>query len=70
MNNTELRADILLGMNSYILECIGDEFVTQRWLADGIPDGADVDEVREIAEDEREFERISYLFGNLVCDFR
>ena len=70
MNNVVLRANILGGMNEYILECIGDENIHMTWLTDGIPDGADEDELMEIAEDKAEFERIAYLFGNLVCDFR
>lgn len=70
MNNVVLRANILGGMNSYILECIGDENIHMTWLTGGIPDGADEDELMEIAEDKAEFERIAYLFGNLVCNFR
>lgn len=70
MNNVVLRANILGGMNEYILECIGDENIHMTWLTGGIPDGADEDELMEIAEDKAEFERIAYLFGNLVCGFR
>lgn len=70
MNNDVLRANILGGMNEYILECVGDEDIIQKWLADGVPDGADEDDLMEIAEDRREFERIAYLFGNLVCRFK
>jgi len=70
MNNVVLRANILGGMNSYILECIDDENIHMTWLTGGIPDGADEDELMEIAEDKAEFERIAYLFGNLVCNFR
>ena len=70
MNNVVLRANILGGMNEYILKCIGDENIHMTWLTGGIPDGADEDEIMEIAEDKAEFERIAYLFGNLVCNFR
>lgn len=70
MNNVTLRANILSGMNEYILECIGDEDIHITWLVGGVPDGADEDEIMEIAEDKAEFERIAYLFGNLVCNFR
>ncbi len=70
MNNTVLRANILGGMNEYILKCIGDENIHMTWLTGGVPDGADEDELMEIAEDKAEFERIAYLFGNLVCNFR
>lgn len=70
MNNIVLRANILGGMNEYILECIGDENIHMTWLTGGIPNGADEDELMEIAEDKTEFERIAYLFGNLVCNFR
>jgi len=65
-----LRKNILHDMNKYILKCIGDEDIHMTWLTGGIPDGADEDEIMEIAEDKAEFERIAYLFGNLVCDFK
>ncbi len=44
--------------------------IHMTWLTGGVPDGADEDELMEIAEDKAEFERIAYLFGNLVCNFR
>jgi len=61
-----LRANILGGMNSYILEVIGDDDITDRWLMFGIPDGCDEEELMEIAEDESEFLRISNLWNNLI----
>lgn len=70
MNNIVLRANILGGMNEYILKCIDDENIHMIWLTGGVPDGADEDELMEIAEDKAEFERIAHLFGNLVCGFK
>ena len=61
-----LRANMLGGMNQYILNIIGDEFVTERWLMCGIPDGCNEDELMEIAKDDSEFLRISNLWNNLI----
>lgn len=61
-----LRANILGGMNSYIIN-LGDEDILETWLLDGVPDGCTEEELMEIAEDKTEFERITYLFGNMVC---
>jgi len=70
MNNVVLRANILGGMNEYILKCIGDENIHMTWLTGGIPDGADENEIMEIAKDKAEFARIAHLFGELARNFR
>lgn len=62
-----LRANLLGGMNSYILE-LGDEDIYEVWFAYGIPDQCDIDTLMDIAKDEMEFNRISHLFGNLIDD--
>ena len=63
-----LRMNLLGGMNQYILNCIGDEEVHFSWLALGVPDGADEDDLAEIAGDLEDFSHIVHLFGNLVLD--
>lgn len=60
-----LRANLLGGMNSYILE-LGDEDIYDVWFAEGVPDECDIDTLMSIAKDEIEFNRISYLFGTLM----
>ena len=62
-----LRANLLGGMNSYILE-LGDEDIYEVWFSLGIPDQCDIDTLMSIAKDEMEFNRISHLFGNLIDD--
>lgn len=64
-----LRANILGGMNDYILNVVGDEDTFDIWWTDGVPDECDENELMEIAEDEEEFNRICYLFGNLINGF-
>lgn len=53
MNTTvEMRMDFINQFDYYIRDEIGDEFIIDLWLAEGLPDGADTAEIREIAEDE------------------
>ena len=68
MDIITLRMNLLGGMNSYIIDVIGDEDIYERWWMVGVPDGADEDTLREIAEDEEEFNRICKVFGNLIND--
>lgn len=46
-----LRANILGGMNTYIIENC-DEDIQEYWATYGVPDGADEEEVIEIAEND------------------
>lgn len=71
MKNDEmiiLRANILGGMNAYIRDVIGDDDITERWDMFGVPDGADEEEIMEIAEDESEWIRICAYFGSEVSE--
>ena len=52
MTLVEMRIDFINQFDYYIRNEIGDEEITEIWLALGLPDGADADEIREIAEDE------------------
>ena len=63
---TKLRAEILEKMDEYLRTVDGDENHLERWLMCGLPDGHTHDEVLEIAEDDKEFRRMSYAFGKLI----
>jgi len=49
---TILRMNLLGGMNSYILDHVGDEALIEMWLMCGVPDGATEDDLIEMAEDD------------------
>lgn len=61
-----LRMNLLGGMHDYILNVVGDEDYIEVWLAEGVPDGATEDDLRELAEDEDDWTFICRLFGNMV----
>ena len=48
---TILRMNLLGGMNSYVLDYVGDETLIDMWLMTGVPDGATEDDLLEMAED-------------------
>ena len=64
-----LRANLLGGMDAYVQERLDDENYLEAWLELGVPDGADEEELMEIAEDEEEFNRIVQVFSNLISNF-
>ena len=67
MNNSIiLKANILGGLNDYILNVIGNDDVTDNWLANGIPDAATEEDLIKIAEDEKQFAEIVYYAGYLI----
>ena len=70
MDNTLLKANLLGGMNAYILDVIGDDDITERWNMFGLPDKCDEETLMEIAEDDSEFLRISNLWNNLIREKR
>lgn len=61
-----LRANILGGMNSYILDVVGDDDITEVWFAYGVPDECTEDFLMELAENEKEFVDICKLFSKLI----
>ena len=63
------RVNILKDMNNYILDVIGDEDIYEIWWTFGVPDGADDDDLLEIAENESQFNYICYQFGNIMAGF-
>ena len=61
----ERRVELLKGMHNYIID-IGDDFVYDIWIRDGVPDEPD-DEIFEfIASNDDEWREICELFGKLV----
>lgn len=50
MSTIELRVKIMKEMDTYIREKVGDDDITEVWLMNGVPDGADDDTLFEIAE--------------------
>lgn len=48
----EMRIMFLKQFNDYICNSIGDEFITEYWFAYGVPDGADAEDIFEIASDD------------------
>ena len=62
-----LRANLLGGMNDYILNVIGDDDITEQWQTYGVPDECDENELMEIAENDKEWNAICYLFGNIIA---
>lgn len=65
MDKTILRANLLGGMNEYIIE-MGDEDILMRWLMVGVPDGSTEEDLMEIAEDNDEFLGICNVWNNLI----
>lgn len=64
-----LRANLLGGMDAYMREHLDDENYLMEWLELGVPDGADEEELMEIAEDEDDFNRITTEFAHLLNSF-
>lgn len=64
-----LRANLLGGMNDYILNVIGDDNITEVWQTEAVPDECSEDELIEIADDDELWGSICYLFGNLIAGY-
>ena len=51
---TKCRIDFLKQFDYYVRNVIGDEYITcDIWLAEGLPDGYDDDDLKEIAESDK-----------------
>ena len=61
-----LKMNLLGGMHDYMMNVVQDEDLQEEWLSLGVPDGADEEDLKEIAEDPQEFARVALLFGRLV----
>lgn len=66
---TEIKINLLKGMNEYICNNIGDEECWEIWIACGVPDEATEDVYEFIATNHDEWLRICKLFGDLVNEF-
>ena len=62
------RLNLLVDMNIYIRDIIGDDDLTHAWDMYGVPDEADIDMMIEIAEDKRLFIEIVEQFSNMIDD--
>lgn len=61
----ERRIELLKGMHNYIID-MGDDFIYDIWIRDGVPDEPD-DEIFEfIASDDDEWREVCALFEKLV----
>ena len=68
MNDTILlKMNLLGGMDTYVREVIGDDDVTDFWNMYGVPDGADEEMLKEIAEDEDLFCGVCKALGNIIA---
>ena len=68
MTNEELvlRMNILGGMNTFVIEHIGDEDILEGWLMYGVQDQATEEDLRDIAEDDGYFADVCAYFGEIV----
>ena len=66
---TLLKANILGGMNSFVLDVIGDEITDEYWFRYGLPDGCDEEMLMEIAEDNDLFAQICSTFNDITKIF-
>lgn len=61
----ERKIELLKNMHNYIIE-MGDDFIYDIWIRDGVPDEPD-DEIFEfIASNDDEWREVCELFGKLV----
>ena len=65
-----LKMNLLGGMHDYMMNVVQDEDLQEEWLSLGVPDGADEEDLAEIAEDAQGFAEIVRLFGLLVGDIK
>lgn len=59
------RERILLGAHA-IMQHLNNEEAIEPWLMCGVPDGADVDEICDIANDDKQFRYITSLFLSMM----
>ena len=61
----ESRIKILTGINELMLSCNNEDAI-EPWFMCGVPDGADEDEITEMAADKETFEYCLSLFLDIV----
>jgi len=63
----QLRANIMGGMNEYILNTVEDEMLLEQWFEMGLPDEITEDMLMDYAEDEELFADVVYAFAKVIC---
>lgn len=59
------REIILLGMNEIMVNMNNGEAITS-WLMGGVPDGASVEEIKSMANDDEDFKYCASLFLDIM----
>jgi len=67
-NATQLRANILGGMDCYIREYIDEKSIIEYWNIYGVPDNCDEDDLMEFAFDLKDFNEIVEAFNKCIHD--
>ena len=62
----QLRANIMGGMNEYILNTVDDEMLLDYWFEMGLPDEVTEDMLMEYAEDEELFDYVICAFEKII----
>lgn len=60
------KASILNSMDSYVRKSISDEGAHEFWLMMGVPDDADAEDLKEIAEDHEDFAHCCEVFAKII----
>lgn len=60
------REKLLKAMNDYILEIIGDDDITDTWIAIGVPDCASEEDFLEIASNDKTWANVVNIFNKLI----
>ena len=61
----ERKIELLKDMHNYILD-MGDDFVYDIWIRDGVPDEPDEEIFEFIASNDNDWREVCELFGKLV----
>jgi len=61
------RERILIDMDAFIRDNIGDDDITEMWLMGGLPDGCNCNEIRGFARDNEDFTNMVKCFANCVA---
>lgn len=60
------RINFLKEFDNYVRDDIGDDDVTEYWLAYGVPDGYSFDDLKEIAEDDNLWLSVVKAFSRCI----
>lgn len=65
----QLRANIMGGMNEYILNTVEDGILLNEWVQRGLPDDVTEDMLMKYAEDEETFAYVVNAFKDIIFLF-